>query len=284
MSIWDTLLVRPMMNVLVLLTNYLADNFGIAVIVLTVIVRLVTLPLTMKQLHATKAMQSLSPKIKQLQKTYEKDKQKLQEETMKLYREAGMNPLGCVLPMIIQFPIWIALYNSILKTLGATPEDLLGLSRYLYGWTSVHQAIPLNEQFLWLNLSAPDPIYILPVLVALSMWVQQKMTTTEGTDPSQAQMNTMMLWMMPIMFGFLTLQFPAGLAVYWVAYNIIGIFMQYFVTGWGGLATVPGFKQMAKRQQPQPGSKVLPATVKQSPTQKKVESGQKLRRDKRKDS
>lgn len=275
MNIWDTFLIRPLMNVLVLLTNVLAGNFGLAIIVLTIVIRVVTMPLTLKQLQATKAMQTLSPKLKELQKKYAQDKQKLQEETMKLYREAGMNPLGCLVPMIIQVPIWIALYTSVLKVLGASPEDLLGLSRYLYSWSAVHHAIPLNDHFLWLNLSAPDPFYVLPILVGVSMWLQQKMMTQvgPGADPSQSQMNTMMLWMMPVMFAFLTLQFPSGLAVYWVAYNLIGIVLQYFVTGWGGLATVPGFKQLAAHQKPQPGSKVIPAIAKPSPDQKKVKRG-----------
>ncbi|MDO8473764.1 MAG: YidC/Oxa1 family membrane protein insertase [Dehalococcoidia bacterium] len=283
MNIFDTVLIRPMMNLLVILTNILGGNFGVAVIVLTIAIRLATMPLTLKQLHATKAMQSLSPKLKQLQKLYKDDKQKLQAETMKLYKDGGMNPLGCVLPMIIQIPIWIALYNSIVKALGASPEDLLGLSRYLYSGSIVHQSLPLNDHFLWLRLSATDPLYILPVLVGLSMWVQQKMTMQVGpdADPTQSQTNTMMLWMMPIMFAYLTLQFPAGLAVYWVAFNILGIVIQYFVTGWGGLATVPGFKQLAARTKPDAGPRVLPATVKKSPTEKKVKRGQKLPGDKR---
>lgn len=268
------------MNVLVILANVLASNAGLAIVVLTVVIRFATMPLTLKQLQATKSMQSLSPKLKELQKKHEKDKQKLQEETMKLYREAGMNPLGCLVPTIIQIPIWIGLYNSVLKVLGASPENLLDLSRYLYSWSFVHQSIPLNDHFMWLTLSSPDPIYILPLLVGLSMWLQQKMMTQvgPGADPSQAQMNTMMLWMMPIMFAFLTLSFPSGLAVYWVAYNIIGIVIQYFVTGWGGLATVPGFKQLAARQKPLPAGKVIPATTKPvtakpSPGQKKVKRG-----------
>ncbi|MBI2958079.1 MAG: membrane protein insertase YidC [Chloroflexi bacterium] len=286
MPIWDTILIRPLMNMLVLLTNILGGNFGVAIVVLTIVIRFVTLPLTLKQLRATLAMQAVTPKLKQLQKTYEKDKRKLQEETMKLYREAGMNPLGCVVPMVIQIPVWIALYNSIIKVLGASPEDLLGLSRYLYSWSAVHHAIPLNEHFAWLKLSSPDPIYVLPILVGASMWLQQKMTTQAGpgADPSQAQMNTMMLWMMPIMFAFLTLQFPAGLAIYWVAYNILGIVIQYFVTGWGGLATVPGFKQLAARQAPPPpGPRVIPATAKPSPAHKKVKRGKELPGDKRQD-
>ena len=282
---WETIILRPVINVLVVLTDSVGGSFGLAVIVLTVIIRLATIPLTLKQLHATMAMQALSPKLKQLQKTHEKDKQKLQQETMKLYREAGMNPLGCIVPMLIQFPIWIALYQSIVKSLGSSPEDLLDLSRLLYSWSAVHQAIPLNDYFLWLKLSVPDPIYILPVLVGISMWLQQKMTTptAAGADPSQTQMNSLMLYMMPIMFAVLTLQFPAGLGLYWVAYNIIGIFIQYFVTGWGGLATVPGFKQLAARGKTPSGPMVLTGTIKQSPAQKKVKHGQGLPGDKRKD-
>lgn len=283
MQIWDTLLIRPMMNLLVILTNLLGGNFGIAVIVLTVLIRVATMPLTLKQLHATKAMQLLSPKLKQLQKNFKDDKQKLQEETMKLYREAGMNPLGCILPMLIQIPIWIALYNSIVKALGASPENLLGLSRFLYSSPIVHQSLPLNDHFLWLRLSVTDPYYILPILVGISMWVQQKMTMQTGpdADPTTSQTNTMMLWMMPIMFAYLTLQFPAGLAVYWVAFNVLGIVIQYFVTGWGGLETVPGFKQLAARKKPIAVGGVLPATVKKSPTEKKVKNGRKLPGDKR---
>jgi YidC/Oxa1 family membrane protein insertase len=281
---WETLILRPIMNSLVVITNSVGGSFGLAIIILTIIIRLATMPLTLKQLHATKAMQALSPKLKQLQKTYEKDKQKLQQETMKLYKEAGMNPLGCIVPMIIQFPIWIALYQSIIKSLGSSPEDLLGLSRLLYPWSLVHHSIPLNDHFLWLKLSSPDPLFILPIVVGISMWLQQKMTTPTGADvdPSQAQMNGMMLYMMPIMFAILTLQVPSGLGLYWVAYNILGIFVQYFVTGWGGLANVPGFRQLAGRQKAMPGTNMVSGTIVENPARKKVKSGQELPGDKRK--
>ncbi|MBI2857424.1 MAG: membrane protein insertase YidC [Chloroflexi bacterium] len=274
-----------MVNVLVAITNTLWGSFGLAIVVLTVLVRLATLPLTMRQLRSTKAMQSLGPKLKELQKTYAKDKQKLQQETMKLYREAGINPLGCLVPMIVQLPVWIALYQSIIKSLGYTPEDLLGLSRLLYPWPVVHQAIPLNDKLLWLNLSVPDTLYVLPVLVGVSMWLQQKMTTQTAADADarQQQMNTMMLWMMPVMFAFFTLQFPSGLALYWIAYNIIGIVIQYFATGWGGLATVPGFRQLAGRQQPPAREGVVTGTARQVSTQKRAGYGKQLPGDKRKD-
>lgn len=282
---WETIILRPMVNVLVVLTNTFWGNFGLAIIILTIVVRLATLPLTMRQFKSQKAMQTLTPKLQELQRLYAKDKQKLQVETMKLYREAGINPAGCLVPMLLQFPIWIALYQSVVRALGSTPEELLGLSNLLYSWPIVHNTVPLNDHFLWLNLSRPDQFYILPILVGGSMWLQQKMSTPGGgqTDPRQQQMNQMMLWMMPLMFAFFTLQFPSGLALYWVAYNILGIGIQYSVTGWGGLATVPGFKLLANRRQMT--ATISPTgTTKQTSPKEKASYGKQLPGGKRKDS
>jgi YidC/Oxa1 family membrane protein insertase len=282
---WNTIVLQPMINFLVALTNSLGGSFGLAVIILTVIVRLATFPLFLRQLRSTKAMQSIGPQLQELKKKYSKDQQKLQQETMKMYKQAGINPLGCIWPMLVQFPIWIALFQSIIKSLGNTPEDLLGMSKLLYAWDPVRQAIPLNESFLWLNLSSPDPYYILPLLVGGSMWIQQKMSTaTAGSDPSQQQMGKMMLWMMPIMFAFLTLQFPSGLALYWVVFNVLGIVIQYRVTGWGGLATVGIFKRFIPQQQPYMAQRAFQAQPEQIPPQKKVLDGERISGDKRKDS
>ena len=115
------------------------------------------MPLTFKQTQSTKAMQALQPKLQEIQKKYARNQQKLQQEMMRLYKEAGINPLGCMWPMLIQMPIWIALYQSIMQALAATPENLLMLSQHLYSWDMVGQAIPLNENFLGLKLSQPDP-------------------------------------------------------------------------------------------------------------------------------
>lgn len=161
---------------------------------------------------------------------------------MRLYREAGVNPLGCLWPMLVQFPIWIALYQSIMRALAATPEDLISLSQHLYSWAVVHQAVPLKEKFLWLNLGQPDNTLLLAVLVAGTMWIQQKMVTAPAADPRQQSMNNMTLVMMPLMFGLFTLQFPSGLALYWVVSNIIGIAIQYFMGGWGYLFGRPATK------------------------------------------
>ncbi len=238
MTAWDIIVMQPMINVLIALSHFLFNNFGLTIIVLTVLIRAAMWPLTMRQLRSTKAMQSIQAEMAELQKKYAKDRRKLAQEQMALYKKSGMNPLGCVLPMLIQLPVWIALYQAILKVLAVAPEDFLSLSRYLYDkWAIVFPQVPLSSQFLWLDLAAPDRFLILPILTGVTMWVQQKMTTMPSTDPRQNSQNQIMLWMMPLMFTFLSLQFPSGLALYWVASNVISIGMQYFVTGWGGLIT-----------------------------------------------
>ena len=250
-DIWNVVILDPVMNGLIALSQMLWSNFGLAIIVLTVIVRIVLMPLTFKQTQSTKAMQSLQPRLQEIQKKYARDQKKLQQEMMRLYKEAGINPLGCMWPMLIQMPIWIALYQSIMQALAATPENLLLLSQHLYAWDMVDQAIPLNENFLGLKLSQPDPTMILAILVGLSMWVQQKMVTPPATDPKQQQMSSMTTMMMPMMFAFFTLSFPSGLALYWVVSNIIGIIMQYFVGGGWGYFTFPSLRAQPQAVAPQ---------------------------------
>jgi YidC/Oxa1 family membrane protein insertase len=235
-----------MLNGLIALCSVLFSNFGLAIVTLTITVRLLMLPLTMKQLHASKKMAELGPRLQELQKKHAKDQEMLGREQMKLYKESGVSPAGCVLPMLIQLPIWIALYQSIIRALATTPEQLLNLSTHLYSWSVVHQMIPLTEDFLWLNLGQPDSYYILPILVGGTMWLQQKMATQPSIDPKQQSMSNMMLWMMPLMFAFFTLQFPSGLSLYWVISNVISIAMQYFVTGWGALSSSAPVKRPAR--------------------------------------
>jgi len=241
-DIWNVAILNPMLNGLIALSEMLGKNFGLAIIVLTVAVRIILIPLTYKQTQSTKAMQSLQPKLQELQKKYARNQQKLQQEMMALYKEAGVSPLGCMWPLLIQFPIWIALYQSIMQALAATPENLLLLSQHLYSWDMVGQAIPLNEMFLGLKLSQPDPTMILAILVGGTMWLQQKMVTPPATDPKQQQMTSMTTMMMPMMFAFFTLSFPSGLALYWVVSNIIGIGIQYFTGGGWGYFTFPSLR------------------------------------------
>jgi YidC/Oxa1 family membrane protein insertase len=222
-----------MMNTLIVLTKYLFNNFGLAIIFLTIVVNAAMLPLTLKQVRSSKAMQALQPKLAEIQKKYAKDKQKQSQEQMRLFKEAGVSPAGCILPLLVQMPVWFALYQSIMRVLAVIPENLLGLSKYLYSWPVVYSALPLPNTFLWLNLATGD--MLLAILVGGTMWVQQKMVMTPGADPKQQQQANMMLWLMPLMFAFLTLSFPSGLALFWVTSNIVRIGIQYSATGWGGL-------------------------------------------------
>lgn len=232
-AIWDLIILNPMINGMIWLSDVLFGSFGLTIIILTFVVRGIMYPLTMKQMHATKSMQELQPKMQELQKKYAKDKQRLAQEQMKLYKESGFSPAGCLLPMLLQMPVWIALYQAIIRVLATTPEDFLNLSDRLYNWDVVYQVLPLNSNFLWFDLAFPD--YALALLVGLTMYLQQKMSAVSSGNPQQQAQARMMQMMMPLMFIFFSISFPSGLALYWVASAIIGIVIQYFVTGWGGL-------------------------------------------------
>jgi YidC/Oxa1 family membrane protein insertase len=266
-DIWNIVIVNPMLNSLIALSTMMGNNYGLAIIVLTIVVRFILFPLTLQQTKSMKSMQSLQPKIQELQKKFARNQQKLQQEMMKLYKEAGINPLGCMWPMLVQFPIWIALYQSIILALASTPENLLTLSNHLYSWPQVTQAIPINEQFLWWQLSKPDQFFILAIIVGGTMWIQQKMVTAPPTDPKQQSMNQITTLMMPLMFGMFTLSFPSGLAIYWAVSNIIGIVMQYFMGGGWGYFTPPKIFS-----RPSGGTqKALPQATQESKTMQEAE-------------
>ena len=239
--LWDEAIMRPMINSLALLYDVLFHNFGLSIIVFTGVIRLAMIPLTIRQTRQMKRMQELQPKMKALQeknkqKTGREDRAQLQRETMKMYKAAGVNPVGCLGPMVVQMPIWIGLYRAILQVVPPTPEGLANLSGSLYSWNPAAHGIPFSARFIGMDLvdfvqAAPLPYnFLMPVLVGASMWVQQKMSTAVSTDPRQAQTNAIMLWTMPVMFGFFTLQFPAGLGVYILFSNVLGIAIQYFIS------------------------------------------------------
>jgi YidC/Oxa1 family membrane protein insertase len=246
-AIWDLIILNPLINVMVWLSSVLFHSFGLTVIVLTVIIFALMYPLALKQIRATKAMQELQPKIQALQKKYANDRQKLAQEQMTLMKESGASASGCLVPMVVQMPIWIALYQSIIRVLAVTPEDFVNLSGRLYDWPVLYQSLPLDAQFLWLNLAVPD--YLLAFLVGGIMFLQQKMTTPPSTDPKVAAQSKMMLFMMPGMFVFISITFPAGLAVYWLTSSILRIIMQWITTGPGELK--PWFQGILARFQGQ---------------------------------
>jgi YidC/Oxa1 family membrane protein insertase len=239
--LWQEVIMRPMINSLALLYQILFSNFGLSIIVFTILIRLAMIPLTVRQTRQMKKMQSIQPKLKEIQNKYKgkkgDDRRKMSSETMGLYKDAGVSPVGCLGPMIIQMPIWIGFYRAILRTMPSTPEGMANLSGLFYDWNPAISSVPFDSHFLGLSLvdlvsaAAMPWNYALPVLVGASMFLQQKMTTNPSTDPRQKQTNQMMLWMMPIMFGAFTWQFPAGLAVYILFSNAIGVVIQYFVGG-----------------------------------------------------
>jgi YidC/Oxa1 family membrane protein insertase len=223
-------LITPLTNLFVLLTA-LTGNAGIAVILLTILIRLITLPLTLKQMHSTRAMMALAPRQAELQKKI-KDPRRRQQEMMKLYREAGINPLGCFSSMLIQMPILIALYRVFIITVGEAPESLIKLSERIYSWDYLRSNLPLPADFLWLHLGRPDP-FVLPVLVAATTFTMQKMSTLPTTDERQRAQAQMMNFMMPLLFGWITLTLPSGLGLYYALSNLIGMALQYWYVGGG---------------------------------------------------
>jgi YidC/Oxa1 family membrane protein insertase len=243
LNIWELIIQQPITNVLIVISHYLGNSFGLAIITLTIIINLLMLKMTLNQIRSAKAMQDLQPKLADIQKKYGKDRQKLAAEQMNLYKTAGVKPAGCAISMFIQMPVWIALYQAIMLALAVAPEGLLNLSKYLYSWQVVFDTLPLNRFFIGIDLSQVGqyswPNMIVAVLVGVTMWVQQKMSTTISSDPRQAQQAQMMLWMMPLFFTWFAFSFPSGLALYWVVNSIIRIIIQYRSTGWGGLKRQP---------------------------------------------
>jgi YidC/Oxa1 family membrane protein insertase len=222
---WDVVIVRPILNLLLLLYKYLGNETIIAVALVTLVLRLIVTPLMLKQQQAARKQQELRPKIMEIQKKYKDDPQKLMEEQRKL----GINPLGGCLPSLVQLPLMIGLYQAIIRALASTPLQLLELPKDIYRWIpSFSSLIPLKSQFLWLDLALPDPLFILPVLVVATSWFYQKLITPPALDAQAEAMNKQMMLMMPLMMGFFSLTYASGLAIYFLITNLIGI-LQYYL-------------------------------------------------------
>ena len=178
------------------------ESYGIAIILMTIVIKMILYPLTIKQVKSMKAMQDIQPEMKRLQEKHKKNPEMLQKEMARIYKDAGVNPLAGCLPLIAQMPILMGMFYA--------------LQNFKYAG---------DPSFLWLaNLSLPDPYYVLPVLSALTTFIQQKQTTTEMNQ----QMKMMMIFM-PIFIGWISLTFPAGLVIYWVISNITQIFQQWWM-------------------------------------------------------
>lgn len=244
---WNQLIVYPMTNIL-LMIYALLGNFGIAIILFTIVIRLATHPLMAKQIKSSQKMQEInqSKRYQEMQQKYKGDREKMGAEQMKLYQELGYNPMSGCLPTLIQFPIIIGLYQSITAAMAASPMQLVHLTDSIYPFLSqtfarmhVTQLIPINQYFLGMNLGQPywSPLlntgYAIPILaiiVALTTYVQSKLTVMPSADPQSSQMNNMMTLYMPIFLGYITLNYASGLAIYFITTNLIGI-AQYAMLG-----------------------------------------------------
>ena len=183
------------------------ESYGVAIIVLTIIIKMIFYPLTVKQVKSMKAMQELQPKMKKLQDKYKNDPKRLQQEMGALYRNAGVNPLAGCLPLLVQMPFLMGMFYA--------------LQSLDYGG---------DPTFLWIeNLSNPDPFYILPVLSAVSTYVLQKQTaSSSGSAQMQMQMKIMAV-VMPLFIGWISCNFAAGLVIYWIVNNVIQILQQWWM-------------------------------------------------------
>jgi YidC/Oxa1 family membrane protein insertase len=230
MSLWNLLLLDPMINALLFIYNLLG-SYVLAIFLLTALIRVITYPLTQQQQRSARRMQDLAPELEKLKKKYGKDREAMAAKQMELYRENGVNPASGCVPTLIQFPIIIGLYRAITLSLAGSPSQLLNLSQHVYAaLPNLNDLIPIQSKFLWLNLGSPDPFFILPVLVVATTFLQQKLLTPPTADPQQASMTQSMQYTMPIMIGVFAINLPSGLSIYWITSGVIGL-LQYALDG-----------------------------------------------------
>lgn len=226
---WNTLIIYPFTNALLFLYTLVGNNFTIAIAVFTVLIRLITVPLTLASQKNQQRMAEMQPKIKEIQTKYKDQPEKMNAEMMAL----GVGPtqmLGGCLPMLIQMPVMIGLYQAINHVMAVTPLSLLDLYHSIYPFfPNVDKLVPVQSHFLWLNLALPDPFYVLPALVFATTWLSQKLISPPaqpGADQQTAAMTQQMGITMSIMFGFMSLQFASGLSIYFIVSNLVSM-VQY---------------------------------------------------------
>jgi YidC/Oxa1 family membrane protein insertase len=247
----------PILNVLLLLDHIFGD-FGLSIIVLTLIVRLCLFPLTLKQLRSTKATQAIQPLLADIRKKYP-DQREQYAEMQRLYKEYNINPAAGCLPLLVQMPVIYGLYAAMRLVLTPTGGhlNLNDLNALIYPFLPKFAALPsfylnwftfINSHW-YISLAQPDPTHILPVLAGLATFAQLRMSQARaaqqraGSSNKQTDMMTqqmqIMSFVMPFVTFFIALNFPSGLALYWTTTSIFSMVQQYFVTGWGSLFTMP---------------------------------------------
>jgi len=253
------LIVNPFITALLFFYQVLGQNVFLAIVVFTVFIRTLTLPLTLRSQRSMRAMQEVQPELKALQEKYKNDRDTLVQKQMELYREHKINPLAGCLPLIVQMPILIGLWRAIIATLASTPGQLLSLSdRILIG--GLEDLVPMNNQFLWLNLAVPDPYLILPIIVVVLTWLQQKLLVPSAPkkkrrnnsgeeDPADqaAAISRQMTTVMPLMLGGFALFYSSGLAIYIIVSNFIGI-IQYGAMGRADIRRLFGREPLSEEE------------------------------------
>jgi YidC/Oxa1 family membrane protein insertase len=235
---WQTIVVWPLAHILVWLNDFLvgigfgANSWGFAIILFTAAIKVLTLPLTITQIRGMQAQRELQPKIQALQKKYGKDREKLSQEQMKLYQEAGVNPLSGCLPLLVQMPILFGLYSAIVA-LGNELQGApffwipdLAFPRYTEGMSWISTSFRAGEYYILFAY------LLLPALLVVTQFIMQKWMTpaTPDTGGAGAGMTKQLGLMMTFMFGFFTLQVPAALTLYWVTSNLLQMGQQWFIT------------------------------------------------------
>lgn len=253
MDIWNDIIVTPLVNLL-LGINSLVGNLGIAIILFTILIKVVTHPLMVKQLKGAAAMQTMQkdPRWIEAQQKYKNDKEKLAQVQMALYKEHGVSIGASCLPLLIQMPILFGLYQALTIANASNPFGLLNLIRRIYpSFLNIGSIIPINSQFLWMDMAQPERLIIpgipigIPVLAILAVvttYMQTKLTAMPSTDQQSGMMMSMMNIYFPFMMGLMAYQSASGFGLYWVAYNILSIAQSAMLgkVNWANL--IPGRK------------------------------------------
>jgi len=263
-DIFNLIFFAPVINLLVLIFQGLSalnipGALGFSIISLTILIRVLVWPFMSQQIKATKKMADLKPHLDALKKKHKGDKQALASAQMALYKEHGVNPAGGCLPALIQIPVFIALYQAIINILPGAGGHLDKINSLLY-FPQLKLPSALDPNFFGLNLGIKPSdfgkygilLLLVPIVTALLTFVQSKMTLPkpikhypsdspkegkekEGLEESMGQVQSQMVYLMPVMIGYFAFSFPIGLAIYWNTYTILGIIQQYKVSGWGGM-------------------------------------------------
>lgn len=237
------ILISPLVNMLLLLYGALGNSFVMAIIVATIVIRLITLPLTLPQQRNSRKMAELAPQLEELKKKYGNDRNKFAQAQMALYKENKVNMFGGCLPLILQLVIMIAFYQALTGSLATNPLQLQQLSHRVL--PNLISLIPIDPHFLIYDLGLPgilpsveqgmSPlvaqllVFILPALVVVTTYLSQKLMATPSADPSQASMTRQMNIIMPMMFGLFALQFASGLSIYFIVSNVVGAVQSWFM-------------------------------------------------------